>query len=110
MKLSRDGTEIEEVTEPEGWTDEDRKRTREVTGADLPVLITDPGWYWTRNGKRVRIDKVKAKWVATFNCSGNLYLQERTAGNRERIQWNIWSDNGRWKALGEHSYDIVRKA
>lgn len=110
MKRSRDGTEIEEVTEPEGWTDEDRKRTRELTGEDLPVLITGPGWYVTRGGKRAKIERVKPPSAATCNCSGYLYIQERTTVKRERTEWNIWRDNGRWKFIGEHEHDIVRKA
>lgn len=110
MKRGRDGTEIEEPEEPENWTDEDRKRTRELTGADLPIIIDRPGWYKTRQGLRVRIEKVRPNTHATFNCAGYLFLRERTALREAKTEWSNWQQNGRWKFLGGHPKDIVSKA
>lgn len=110
MKRGRDGTEIEEPEEPENWTDEDRKRTRELTGADLPIIIDGPGWYKTRQGLRVRVEKVRPRTDVTFNCAGYLYLQERTPTKKERTEWTVWRDTGRWGGLGENPKDIVSKA
>lgn len=110
MKRGRDGTEIEEPEEPEGWTDEDRAKMRRDTGADLPVIIDGPGWYRTRAGKRARIDRVRPGTQATGNCAGYLFVQEKTASKPAKTEWNIWRQNGRWKFLGEHPKDIVSKA
>lgn len=107
MKLDRDGTEIEE---PDDWTDEDRKRHRELIGADLPDIIDRPGWYKTRSGLRVRIDRIGPKNKATFNCAGTLFLQERTPSKPARTEWTIWKQSGRWGGLGENPKDIVSKA
>lgn len=105
MKRDRDGTEIEE---PEGFTDADRAKVRLTTGADLPVLVTGPGWYVSRDGRRVKIERVRTGVSApTFNCAGYLYAKE---GTRKAPEWNIWRANGRWGGLGEHAKDIVRKA
>lgn len=111
-KLSRDGTEIEEVSEPEGWTDEDRKRTREATGEDLPVLIDTTGWYVTRAGARAYVDKIKDRSKATANCIGTIYTvtRNRAGVSKETREFSTWQENGRWKFLGECPRDIIKKA
>lgn len=105
MKRDRDGTEIEE---PENWTDEDRKRVREQMGVDLPVLITEPGWYVTRKGLFAYVDKIKLRPSAGImaNCVGSIY----TKGKAGRFEHSTWQANGRWKFLGECPKDIVSKA
>lgn len=102
MKRDRDGTEIEE---PDEWSDEDRARTRELTGIDLPPLIVSIGWYETRAGLFAYVDTIRSPSKVTANCVGSIYAKGRTG----RFEHATWQANGRWKFLGECPKDIVKK-
>jgi len=82
-----------------------------LTGKLLPVIIdTAPAEYLTRSGQRVVIDRIDPLDLATFNCKGTLFFPPKKPGGQVKSEYNIWQANGRFRALGESIFDIVRKA
>lgn len=102
-KRGRDGTEI---GEPEALTPEQEAQQRILTGADLPAIITELGWYRTRDGRFAHVMYIKNPAKATANCVGHIFLK----GKGGRFEFSTWQANGRWKFLGECPKDIVGRA
>lgn len=74
----------------------------------LPTIIDGQGLYLTRDGREVKIQEVKdSPRIATNNCHG--HYARVTPSGRTKWVWNIWSPEGRFKFIGEHPLDIVRK-
>lgn len=70
---------------------------------DLPVVVTGPGDYVTRNGRRVAIREIGGK--GTFNAKGAVYREFR--GRVVARGLDIWHISGCYRAVGEHGLDIV---
>lgn len=71
--------------------------------SDLPVIITGPGEYVSRNGKRVTIREISGP--STFAAKGHVWRMFR---GKERPRDNdIWHVSGRYQAVGERGKDIV---
>lgn len=64
----------------------------------LPVIITEPGGYFTRNGEKVSVTSVSTQH--DFGCGGHY-----GNGTHER-----WHKSGRIFAGSLSANDIVRKA
>ena len=79
-----------------------------ITGADLPVIITELGEYRTRDGNKVIIDRIDTLDLASFNCKGLLIKPKRRGSGVTRI-YQTWQPNGRNIGLGESNIDIVAK-
>ncbi|WP_327210005.1 hypothetical protein [Rhizobium leguminosarum] len=73
---------------------------------DLPVVVTGPGDYLTRSGKRVQIREISGK--GTFNAKGAVYREFR--GRTVARGYDIWHPSGCYRAVGEHGLDIVGPA
>jgi hypothetical protein len=73
---------------------------------DLPVIITGPGEYKTRNGKRVNIREISGS--GTFAAKGGIYREFR--GRTVARGYDIWHVSGCYRAVGEHGLDIVGPA
>lgn len=84
----------------------DRELPPVVLLQDLPVVVTGPGDYVTRNGRRVAIREIGGK--GTFNARGAVYREFR--GRVVARGLDIWHVSGRYRSLGEHGLDIVGPA
>lgn len=77
---------------------------------DLPIVITSCGKYVTRYGKEVTINTIidhsENYEVTMFNCKGHLH--HKREGKKDKRQWTIWHESGRYMPVGEHDFDIVR--
>ena len=77
----------------------------------LPVIIDAPGLYMTRDGRRVRIDRIdqRPEFLARgFAAKGSIERMFR--GKMKFHDYNIWHVSGHAGALREHPRDIVAKA
>lgn len=76
----------------------------------LPVVVTGPGIYIRRDGKRVEVHTVKPNddlSVTAFTVNG---ATERMFRGAMRFKgFNIWHVSGRAYGLAEHPSDIIRK-
>lgn len=73
---------------------------------DLPVVVTGPGDYLTRNGKRVQIREISGR--GSFSAKGAVYREFR--GRTVARGHDIWHPSGCYRAVGEHGLDIVQRA
>ena len=76
---------------------------------DLPIVITQPGDYRTRDGRRVTIREVGPVSLDTtpFNAKGSVW---KTFRNKVVPRGHdIWHLSGRAFPLAEHPRDIVAK-
>lgn len=75
----------------------------------LPIVISEPGNYLTRNGKTVEISEVKHfdDDIMRFSCKGVLLTP--TKSGRVKRDWNIWHQSGRLFAVNESQLDIIEK-
>mgnify|MGYP003464341081 CR=1 FL=1 len=67
-------------------------------------MIRGTGRYKTASGLVVNIFEIKANG-ATFNCHG--YIAVPRSRGRFKHEWNIWAEDGRFRAVGKHRWDIV---
>lgn len=67
--------------------------------------ISKPGDYVTRDGSRVTIRDIYGP--STFPAKGAVWREYR--GNYRPRGFAIWALDGRYRAVGEHPLDIVRK-
>jgi hypothetical protein len=78
-----------------------------MTLKDLPVIVTEPGLYLTRNGSFVDVTGPCRDTVSTFKVEG--YLLTKGKNGKVKRTWNIWHESGRYTAVGEHPLDIISK-
>lgn len=73
------------------------------------VLIDECGLYRTRDGRRVRIEKVGKSDPGTtaFRCKG--YLEVMFRGKMRFKEWCIWHESGQYSGMPEHRRNIVAK-
>ena len=69
-----------------------------------PTLIDEPGMYTARNGKHVKVLAVK-QGTGTFCVSAHIYLK----GLNKKPKWNKWHPSGKFEAVNENPWDIIRK-
>jgi hypothetical protein len=74
--------------------------------SELPVVVTSPGDYLTRSGKRVQIREISGN--GSFNAKGAVYREFR--GRTVARGFDIWHPSGCYRAVGEHGLDIVGPA
>lgn len=78
---------------------------------NLPVIVTSPGTYGTRNGERVMVHNIKpapSPDVTAFTVQGSI---ERMFMGKPRFRgYEIWHVSGRAYPLKESGRDIVAKA
>lgn len=67
------------------------------------VVITGPGKYRTRDGRIVSIRKTTS--LPPYSCVGAI-----VRGGSGGTSVYLWAPSGRYRAMGEHPYDIVEKA
>lgn len=76
-----------------------------------PIVITEPGEYVTRSGKKVNIIRVDDHSddlsVTRFNCKGDIYTPR--PGRSDKREYGIWHQSGSFRAIGTHMNDIVGK-
>lgn len=97
------------INPPEGCdTPEYKAHVDHLTGRNLPRIIDEPGWYETRRGFRVRVVEISPNG-ATANCHATAYPPPRKGRTFRRPSFEIYQPNGRYKFLGEHPWDIVKK-
>jgi hypothetical protein len=70
---------------------------------NLPIIITKPGKYITRNGKTVTIHDIDGK--GTFAARGSIWKHSDKIGINPRF--NIWHVSGRISVFEEKPLDIV---
>lgn len=76
----------------------------------LTVVITEPGIYITRNGKRARIDNINPNQNMILNGHAARGRVERTFRGKLGFRgFEIWHVSGRLQPLEEHPLDIIRK-
>lgn len=76
---------------------------------EMPVIITKPGVYKTRSGKKVEIHEVKPTLTLSstaFNAKGCLIKVGRF--RTERL-FNVWHISGRFGIFGPTPNDIIGK-
>lgn len=93
------------IQPPENATPEYMEWVEFQTGRSLPVIITAPGEYRTRNGKRVLISSHDRNTTSSFPCEGEIVHKEKPL----KTEWQIWKANGRITSIGESSHDIVAR-
>jgi hypothetical protein len=69
----------------------------------LPAIVSGPGDYATRDGRRVAIHEVRGP--GTFAAKGSVYREFR--GKLRPRGYKIWHVNGRVGIFGEVGCDIV---
>lgn len=74
-----------------------------ITGRTWPVVITGPGQYRTRSGKRVVIDQYDRPTTSSWPHAGHIIHREKP----ERTEWQTWQSNGQIGSVGESPLDIV---
>lgn len=78
---------------------------------NLPVIVTSPGIYVTRNGARVMVHNIKpapSPDVTAFTVQGSI---ERMFRGKPRFRgYEIWHVSSRAYPLKESGRDIVAKA
>lgn len=67
-------------------------------------MIRGTGRYKTASGLLVEIFEIKTSG-ATFNCHG--YITIPRSNGKFKREWNIWAEDGRFRAVGKHRWDIV---
>lgn len=73
---------------------------------DLPVIITAPGEYMTRDGRKVTIHTVQdASSPYTFKAKVSIWRMFR--GAMRPREYNIWHVSGRLDMVTEKPGDIV---
>lgn len=80
--------------------------TEPVLLDELPTVVTGPGEYETRDGRRVKIREISGR--GTFSAEGAVYKEFR--GRAVPRGYDIWHVSGRYRAVGEHPLDIVSVA
>lgn len=91
------------IEPPKDSTPEYMEWVEHHTGRSWPVIITEPGEYRTRNGKRVVVTDHDRETTSNFPVEGNIILREKP----RKEDWNTWKPNGQIQALGESELDIV---
>lgn len=91
------------IKPPEGATPEYMARVERITGRSLPILITEPGQYRTRGGKRVVITDHNRVTTSSWPCEGHIIHREKPL----KTEWNTWKPNGQIQAISESALDIV---
>lgn len=77
---------------------------------ELPTVITTPGDYRTRNGRRVTIHGIKpTTTLATtaFSADGSVWKTPTQMGINP--QYSIWHVSGRHRTWEERGWDIIGK-
>lgn len=74
---------------------------------DLPTVVTAPGDYVTRDGRRVTIRTVRQATIGTtsFGAVGAVWSERR--GVLRARGYEIWHTSGRHRVLGETGLDLV---
>lgn len=88
---------------PKGATPEYMAHVEHITGRSWPVVITGPGEYRTRNGKRVVVTDHNRKTTSDFPVEGSIILREKPL----RTDWQTWKLNGQIQVIGTSDLDIV---
>lgn len=70
---------------------------------DRPVIVTGPGDYVTRSGRRVTIRAIQGP--GTFSAKGAVWREFR--GRVVPRGYDIWHPSGAHVAVGESGLDIV---
>lgn len=96
-----------QITPPAGTDSAYDAYVEHITGRSWPQVITSPGIYRTRNGKRVVIDTYNPDSGFPFHCKGVIVMKETP---RKMTRWATWKSNGQMTAIGEHPFDIVAAA
>jgi hypothetical protein len=91
------------ITPPAGATPEYMARVEDITGRSWPPVITGPGEYRLRNGKRAVIINHARSTVSAFVCEGHVIVREKPL----RREWQTWKPNGQIASLGQSGRDIV---
>ncbi len=73
-------------------------------------IITGPGVYKTRNGKKVTIHEIRQppgheEGNTSFPAKGSIWKNEKCIGTNPGF--GIWQLNGKYRAIGDHPLDIV---
>jgi len=87
----------------ERWKIEDAKR---------PIVITGPGEYRCRNGKRVTIHEIKyppnyTAGCCAFSAKGSIWRKVIAMGLNP--PYGIWRTTGQFRPDSEHPLDVVAK-